>query len=237
MNCIAPPELEDAQLLMYLDGDAKPAVGAHIEQCAFCREKAGHLERVELELKRLSFRGSCPSAHELRDYYFSLLSRPRLEEITEHLVICPHCTHELLVDYADLPRPIPEKSIGLLEQIRLLVAQLIPSGQSLQPAYAWRGGAEKKSRVIYRANDIQVSISLRSQFENSDSAQLDGLVTGIPLNDLRVSLWEGDTLLSIEEVDKAGNFEFMDLSPREYDLVLNSPDVKVRIPSVSLLTP
>src|SRR4029453_18409711 len=46
MQCMSPPELNDGQLLAYLDDATDAVVARHLADCPACRQRAGQLARL-----------------------------------------------------------------------------------------------------------------------------------------------------------------------------------------------
>src|SRR6185503_18641157 len=112
MNCISPPELEDYQLLAYLDGEANQGITSHLERCEYCHERANALARFQDRLKSRLYRVSCPSSLELGEYHLRLLPAPQMLLVAQHVRECPHCERELaqLQDFLSELMPTPEGS-------------------------------------------------------------------------------------------------------------------------------
>jgi len=151
MNCVSPPELDDRQLLAYLDGEADHAVAAHLEQCGYCREKARQLARLQARLRTRLHRLTCPLPMELGEYHLRLLAPAQATAVDQHLRECPHCAREVAQLKGYLSEPAPAVEAGLLERVRVLVARLVgekgegrPSGElAFAPAFvALRGTSQ-----------------------------------------------------------------------------------------------
>ena len=95
MNCIAPPELSDAQLWTYVDGESPPPVLAHLARCQHCYARAMHLARLSGRLKLNLYRLSCPTPIELGDYQLGMLEPVQAGRIARHLDDCPLCSAEI----------------------------------------------------------------------------------------------------------------------------------------------
>src|SRR5258706_10886523 len=95
MNCIFPPELEDYQLLAYLDGEADHITTLHLERCEYCRGKAHKLARFQDSLTSRLYRVTCPSTLELGEYYFKMLPASQMLVLAQHVRECSHCANEV----------------------------------------------------------------------------------------------------------------------------------------------
>jgi hypothetical protein len=125
MNCVSPPELDDRQLLAYLDGEADHAVAAHLEQCGYCREKARQLARLQARLRARLHRLTCPLPMELGESHLRLLAPAQATAVDQHLRECPHCAQEVAQLRGYLNEPTPAVEPGLLERVKVLVARLV----------------------------------------------------------------------------------------------------------------
>ncbi len=147
-NCVSPPALDDQQLLAYLDGEGNQSIGAHLEKCPSCRERAGEIARLQNKLTARLYRLTCPSPIELGDYQMGLLPSSQRMAIAQHLRECPHCMRELAQLRSYLSELAPPPRTSILEGVRVLVARLTgeggraAGGTTLAPAYAGlRGGS------------------------------------------------------------------------------------------------
>ena len=46
-RCIAPAEIQEGDLLAYLEGDETMAIVSHIARCRFCQQELAELERMQ----------------------------------------------------------------------------------------------------------------------------------------------------------------------------------------------
>ena len=124
MECTSPPELNDRQLLAYLDGEIDPQVVEHLEGCPACRERAAQLARQQKQLTARLYRLACPEPVELGDYHLGLLASGRALVVAAHLRECPHCTGEVsqLKDFLSELAPLPA---GPAKGLKVLVARLL----------------------------------------------------------------------------------------------------------------
>lgn len=241
MVCLLPPELNDRDLLVYIDGEADRQMVAHLKQCPYCRERAYRLAGLQDCLTVALYRLACPSSLELGEYHLNVLSRDRVAVVAQHLAECPHCTREvaLLKDYLD--GLIAELELKPLRQFKVLVAQLVRVGQgiarsgtpALVPAYRGEHGEEKGPR-LYQADDIQVSIEIQDDAERQDRKVLLGLVTEMDTHELKAHLWQADQLVTTAFVDDLGNFVIADLTPGNYELILSNSGVEIHIQSLEI---
>lgn len=236
MACVLPPELDDRELLAYLDDEAGQQVVAHLKQCPHCRERADRWAQLQARMTAELFRITCPTTMELGEHHLGLLPGDQSAAVTRHLTECPHCSREVaqLRDY--LEELAPELELSPMERIKVLVAQLVgekeengpPQVPSLALALTSVRGAEETPR-LYQAGNAQIAIEIQDDAEQPDRKMLLGLVTGIELRELRVQLWLADQPLAWALVDELGNFVISNLEAASYELILSGPEVEVQI--------
>jgi hypothetical protein len=243
MTCISPPELTDLQIAMALDEDADAQIVAHLAQCPHCRENAQRLALVQNQLKRHFYRQFCLPPDTLRDYFFHLLSEDEIEEVSQHLALCPHCLRELFVDYADAIEvsAVTAETPGLLERFQLWVAQALDVNRGgLTSAFGTRQSEmsiDNESPLIYKVDQVQISIEIEPSFNNPDERMLVGLVSGLDVEQMDAHLWRESNLVATAPVDSTGSFEFseMPMTSGQYELFLNGLQAKIHIPEIIFL--
>jgi anti-sigma factor RsiW len=241
MTCIEPPELDDIQLLTYLDGDADRDVTRHLAKCPHCSAKAGRLHLIEARLTAALYRSSCPSPLVLGEYRLGRLARHEAAAITQHVAECPHCARELAQLQSFLADLVPALEPTLLveaaERIRVLVARLVGGlggalsapQPTLAPAYAGIRGEAASGPAFYEAGDVQVMLAAQPGAATAGRFELLGLLTGAGLRGFTAHLWRDGGIVAIVPVDDGGNFTIPDLAPGAYDLVLSGPDSEIYI--------
>ena len=247
MACVSPPELNDRELLTYIDGEADQQVVAHLERCPHCREKAHRLACLQGRLTARLYRVTCPSPVELGEYHVGVLPRAQAAAVARHLAECPHCTREVaqLKDYlaglATAMEPSPLERIKA--RARVLVARLVNGGleagllgqPALAPAYAGVRGEEREP-TLYQADDIQVAIEIQEDAEQPDRRVLLGLVIGAEPSRVEAHLWQADQRVAVVPVDELGNFVIPDLAPGSYELILSGPEIEIHIQELQVGT-
>jgi anti-sigma factor RsiW len=236
MNREHRPELEDGQLLAYLDGEAGPEVAAHVEHCPECRERARRLASLQASLTAGLYRHACPSSTDLGEYHLGLLSRDRQADMACHLAQCPHCSRELAQLEAYLADVGPDIEISAVEQVMTVIARLIRDAQAswqlpgLAPAPAFAGlRGEGSGPLIYQAGEVQIAIEFQQDPAERDRSTLLGLVTGADPVDFQARLWQENELVASGPVDELGNLNLSGLAAGRYTLVLSGPEVEIRI--------
>lgn len=236
MDCVMPPELNDRELLAYLDGEASHQVVAHLEQCPHCRERAEALARLQGQMTAKLYRITCPSTMELGEYHLGLLPGDRSAAVSRHLMECPHCSGEVAQLTGYLGELAPELELSPVERVKVLVAQLVggrkgsarPRAPTLAPAYAGVRGGEEGPR-LYQAGDAQIVIEVQDDAMQPGRKALLGLIMGIEPRDLVGHLWLGDQAVAQAPVDELGNLTITNLAPDSYELILKGPGLEIRI--------
>jgi anti-sigma factor RsiW len=97
MECTAPDEIADEQLIAYIDGEADSATREHIRRCPYCAKRAHDYDLDQQALRALLYRAECPDAQALGEYYLGvgLLSAADRAAIEEHLKNCSLCSADL----------------------------------------------------------------------------------------------------------------------------------------------
>ena len=238
------PELEDSQLLAYLDGEADPEVTEHVAQCEACRGRAGELALLQDRLTAGLYRSTCPSSTELGEYQMGLLPRAEAVTISGHVEDCPHCTRELVQLRAYLADLAPDVERGALEQVKILIAELVRGVQGLgeMPVLApaptvagLRGDAQ--GPLVYQAGAYQISVETMRDGEKQDRFALIALVSGPETVGLEARLLGSDGQEATAPVDELGNLYFSGLTPGPYELNLCGPHVEIQIPRISVGEP
>ena len=181
------------------------------------------------------YRADCPSPQELGDWRLGLVDAARAATFQAHLQICPHCAREVAQLDAYLaslapelePRPVartepPQPASGMLDRMRVLVAELVRGPGGLQTAFGAVRGAEDAGVSIYRAGDVQISLQVEDDPDQPDRKLLTGLVTSAEGQAWRVDAWRADEPIASARVDEIGQFVLPSLAPGEYQLIFTS---------------
>jgi hypothetical protein len=240
MECIAPNEISEEQLIAYADGEADRVTSDHIRHCPYCADRARVIAMDQWALRALFHRAECPGAHTLGEFHLGLLSADEGAAIQAHLVICTDCAAEIAELGTFLQEaPIAPEATPVRRQLKRLVAHLAPLSpgtESQQPALAFRGAAAG-SLDVYQAEDIKMMVGLEADGLRAGRKMLLGFTTreGKSLESLsgaHVQLsWRGETV-AMDQVDTLGNFVFFDLSSGEYELVLFTDQEQVVIENI-----
>ena len=238
-NCMFPPELDDKQLLTYLDDpEANRETALHLEKCSYCREKAEALDLLQKRMTSQLYRITCPSPTELGEYHLRMLPSSQMLILGQHLRECPHCARE--ISYLEEFMNEPDPQSGLIKSARVLLAKLIKTPRMDQdsedflgtPAFAGLRGEGEDEPFIYQAGNVRVVIEVQDDVEQMGLKTLLGLVTGLETNEFTIQVSQGDKAIATSSVDEIGNFVIPHLSPGTYKLILSDPNMEIHVQSL-----
>jgi len=159
-KCAFPPELDDRQLLAYLDSVADQGTIAHLQGCAYCSERAADLGRFQERLAGRLYRVNCPPSMELGEYHLRMLPAPRMLVVAQHVRECPHCTREVAELQGFLSDLEPAAEGSLLEKAQVLIARLLgPGDPAFAPAMALRG--EARGPLTFAAEGVVIVLDIK----------------------------------------------------------------------------
>ena len=166
MKCISSPSLDDAQILMFVEGEADTAIVSHIGECQYCRGKARRWTRLQNRLRKQSYRATCPTPMELGEYHLGYLPAPDVLVVSQHLRECLLCSREVaaLENFLTSLAPAP----GLVETANVLIARLVgtSSENGFGPAApALRG--ETKGPLTFEADGIVIVLDIQPSMEGT----------------------------------------------------------------------
>lgn len=219
-SCVSPPELNEGQLLAYLDHpEANQEVLLHLTQCSYCHQKAETLERFQKTLSAQLYRIDCPSSQELGEYHLRMLPASQMLVIRQHVRECPHCAGEVAELESFLGDQTPRPEDSLLERANVLVARLVAGGElTFTPAApALRG--EAKGPMTFAAEGIIIVLDIQPTAEGK--ANILGQVAADHQDDWTGALVElrRDSLLQISTtVDDLGAFQCEGVMPGQQEL-------------------
>ncbi len=221
MNCISPPGPEDHQLLAYLDSEPDPETKLHLQECAFCRERAQTLAHVQDVLASRLYRLTCPSATDLGEFYLRMLPPAQMLIVSQHLRACPHCTHEILQLKEFLSDLAVDQERNLLEQAKVFIARLVEGRNKTSTAgempFALRG--EGREPLTFEVDGMIIVIDVQSLAENN--LTILGQVAADNQDEWTGALvrWHQDHLLDLSTtIDDLGAFHCEDILPGSIDL-------------------
>lgn len=240
------PHVDDAALMMFLDGEAAMEVAMHISACPQCSQEAEQVRGLQAKLTGRLFRASCPTSLELGEYQLKVVSKERAAQIERHLAVCNDCTQELaqLKTFMSQPDPFlkPDPLAAVQRQMRVLVARLVGGpaersgfgGPALAPAFAGLRGEDIGPRS-YEAGDIQVLIEVEDDGTGRGRKTVMGLLSNVDdYSDFAVGLWQDGREQLVIPIDSLGNFVMEDLSEGHYELILSGPEIELHIQDLAI---
>ena len=235
IECIAPDEIKEGDLMEYVEGTAPQRVRDHVARCPACAAQAAALAQVDHTLRERLFRASCPTADVLLGYVTRTLPAGERRRVARHIEECPHCAAEVqeleqagVASVPTLWQQVARAARALIEAIA------VPPRPELVPAL--RGSSHHLR--LFRAGDLD--IALGSEVSGPGPVfRVRGRVMeqGIPSSRLAghvVRLVQQDTVVARQQVDELGYFVFEEVPPGEYDLVLDYTDADIVIRHISL---
>jgi hypothetical protein len=230
MICTTPPELNESQMIAFVDGDAATNVREHLAQCPFCMDRAQDLARLSAGLRARLYRLDCPTTEDLGDLRLSAIATEQRAALESHLEHCPHCRHELaqLDNYLDSLSA--ELEPGIADRVRVLIARLVRGGGGpilgLAPVGV-RGDGDDS--LIYEAGKTQLAIEILPSAGSPGRSDLLGLVSGGDMTSMTILLLRAGQVIAAADVDSAGNFVLSDLDAGAYELTLRGPSLEVQV--------
>ena len=220
-------EINDSQILMYLDGRADPEVRQVIENKREYQIRAQELEKTQKLLSKHLYRVACPDSLTLGEYQLGLLSHEERQALEQHVEDCPHCASELL----------EMVTFNQLSFVERLIAKLTSGGENRGqpgwvPSYGVRGGSA--SPLLYEAGEVQIAVDVQDDGEHPGYQSIIGFINGAEADDFEVSLWRENIQLMITQVDDLNYFALDNLSRGDYELLIRGPRVEIQIQKLTL---
>lgn len=214
-------------LIAYIDGEAPPAVTAHVAGCPECAARAREYARTQQQLRVRLWRFDCPPAQTLGEYVFDFLAPEERTRVAGHVIECPRCAEEVEQLRALLAADPPPPA-GPVERLRRVVATLVPTPRG---AYAGLRGAADPAARTYRAGELTIGVSAGPAGKRG-RVSLEGLIWREDGGELAAA--GGTASLSAPErpaltaaIDEFGNFVFEEIEPGAYDLELVFDDQQI----------
>jgi len=233
--CINPADIQEGDLMAYVDGRASRAVVRHVRRCPACARRAAELERLQAALAVSLYRRSCPTSEQLIAYFHGELKGGERLVVAQHLRQCPHCAREL----AALARD-ERRGLGAWLRAAIKVVEATPTTPQMQLAGVRTpaNGARSKPQV-YRADELEIIIHRRPARTHPRRRDLIGQVHiagQVPetVGEARVELYRGEGLIAIEPVNPRGQFTFAALPAADYDLSLVWGQREVRLKGIQV---
>jgi uncharacterized protein YlaN (UPF0358 family) len=233
-QCVNPHEIQEGDLLKYLDGNASPAVIEHVTHCAACATEAALLQKSRTALQTIFFRESCPSTDELMQYQMKELSRKQMQAIKNHLVDCKSCREELSELVNVLNEPLEsswlEQWVSVGRQI--LTAGLVQSKMRSIPAL--RGTPQRE--LTYKVANHKISLTILPPPVNEGLWQVEGrFKSDGALVEMLIQLQQENQVVATDTLDEFGYFELRQLKGGIYTLIVESATTSIIIPDLKLI--
>ena len=240
-NCAFPPELDDKQLLIYLDGKADEATRSHLKGCAYCRGRAQALDRLQTHLTGQLYRLTCPSSIELGEYHLRMLPASQMLVIAQHVRECPHCQREVAELENFLADPVAENQ--LLGAAKVLIARLM--GGQIAPGKQRENGftsaiptlrGEIRGPLTFEADGMVITLDI--QQTNEGTINILGQVAADDQDQWtasKVELQQADSPPLTAALDDLGAFRFEELRLGSTQITITSPSgIIVQIPNFDI---
>ena len=184
-TCVNPAEIQDDDLMAYVDGVADEATARHIRRCPACARRAEELATLQAALTAKLYRFSCPTPDQLIAYQRGELRGSERLAVAQHLRQCPHCARELAaLAHEDMDREETglgkrfRAAIKVLEAV-LVTPQVSPRAPSrVTQATGVRGasGVIRPKSQVYRACETEIIVSQYPSRTHPRRWDLSGLV-------------------------------------------------------------
>jgi anti-sigma factor RsiW len=221
-HCISPDEIQEGDLMAYVDGRADSAVRRHVRGCAYCAGRAADLDELQRALRAALPRAACPDPQMLGDLHLKLLPPEQELAVAKHLRDCCACAAEFRL-YAAAEEP--EGLSALWSIVTSTVSGVVAANtQSGQLDWALVGGAIERGagpqRWEFRAARARIALDYQPGLDNR------GTLAGVllagrgkrPWAGVPVNLYREGRLLASRTMNSLGGFVFEGIAPGHYDL-------------------
>lgn len=238
IHCVAPEEVQDGDLLAFIEGQASPAVRAHVARCAYCAQEAAALTRVGFMLAAAFDRAECPESDLLLGYQAGLLTTAENKRLKRHIKTCRDCQAEL-AEFMDKPLPSTrnQPATTLSQSLReigkqVIEAVLLPNRPL--PSLALRG--ESRQRAEYQAGSYQVILASVPPISGNKLWQVEGQLMGDLSGEMsgRVSLRRGEEPIASDNLDEFGFFALEQVPPGSYTLQIELPSALISLADLTI---
>jgi hypothetical protein len=206
--CIDPTEINEGDLMAYVDGTADQAVVEHIRRCPACARQAQELAALQATLTARLYRASCPAPDQLIAFQRGELWGNEKSTVAQHLRQCPHCARELAALAHD-----EEEDVNPGERFCTAIEVRVAPGM------------RRTTAQVYRLCHVKVTVTQRLSRANPGRWDLSGQVDlggrgPESIDGTTAELYRGKELVATTAVGPRGQFTFRDLEPADYDLNL-----------------
>ncbi|NJN18131.1 MAG: zf-HC2 domain-containing protein [Oscillochloris sp.] len=209
-------QLQEGDLLAYLDGVASPSVARHITACSRCRVDLAGLRAADALLSAALLRADCPAADDLLAFQAGFLAGEEASAVQAHAATCAECRADLAL-IADPPAPRFRDQLARAGA-RLIQATLMPAPAA---APALRGSAPQ--RATYAADGFQLLLAITPAATADAPVQIEGQLLGaddLLVEDAVARLIADEQEYAAEPIDDLGFFAFDSVAPGVYSLAL-----------------
>ncbi|MBN1579577.1 MAG: hypothetical protein JXA89_02655 [Anaerolineae bacterium] len=234
MNCIAPGEIQEGDLLAYIEGNASQSIKDHIARCPFCAGEAEALAQSDFALAAALYRADCPDTETLLQYQVGILPVHERRQIVQHIQKCPFCAKEVQrLSALDEPRH------SIWEEMRRAARIVVEAVQADLPSYlavaAHRGEIDQR---LYRTDryDIVAGSERSGEIWCLRGRITCGGLTATELDGCAVRLVQQDKIIAKQTVDALGYFFFQNLDAGQYNLWVETPEDDIVVHTISVGT-
>lgn len=222
---VNPTQIEDGDLLDYLDGSLKVP-----EHMAY-QKNIAELLFIDSVLDELFYESDCPDEEALLAYASGFLPRTEKKVIEQHLPDCNRCTEFVaqLKQLSERPDPLLTRIIQTGK--RILAPWLEPAAR--QTSFALLGDDEKQ--YIYHAGEHQIMLTTIPQLPGTNLWQIEGHIINLHQQEMlyegQVSiLQEENFVINSDKLDEFGFFVLEEMTHGQYTLHIELENSIIPIP-------
>jgi hypothetical protein len=161
IHCVAPKEMQDGDLLAFVEGEASATVRTHVARCLYCSQEAAALRQVDFLLVAAFERAECPESDLLLGYQTGMLSSAENKRVKRHVQDCRDCQGELAELMGESPpsrlnRLTTAASQSLREVGKQVIGAVLLPTQP-RPSLALRG--ENQQSAVYQAGSYRITLA------------------------------------------------------------------------------
>jgi hypothetical protein len=176
----------------------------------------------------------------LRDYAWDLLSDDEAQTIARHLSYCAHCTADYFRDYyayfngdtsEDDLFTVAARGASHIQFCEAARVEAIRAGST-----GLRDGTGQSGQVITceGGDNVLVMIQILADDTRVGRFVMEGTVSGVETDGWQLNVWQDERPVQTFVFDPAGDFRLGGLMAGSYELILNGPTFKLRIPQVNV---